>query len=227
MGQRTVHFSDLTNTTIEDDAVVRIVVEQHPALRNGPVEIEVSKDEVEPVRKSALDIVTLKIFMDNGSEPEAVTMEVEAFNKLADGQDMVDIIRRAQPAYPPHKQPTATPAAEKLKHASVEHARKPHQGKITDMEKTIGNDLDAAASSRNSSSKGLPMEWMKRTGRCEVCGDSMGRGSSGDRASRRQAWVDTSGTDRVFVRRGDVCTDCWQRHLDLQQSRPHRGQIMP
>jgi hypothetical protein len=227
MGQRTVHFSDLTNTTIEDHAVVRIVVEQHPALQNGPVEIEVSKDEVGPVRKSALHIVTLKIFMDDESEPEAVTMEVEAFNKLADGQDMVDIIRRAQPAYPPRKQPTVTPAAGKLKHASLEHAEKPHQDKITDMEKTIRNDLSANASSRNLSPKGKPMEWMKRTGRCEVCGDSMGRGSSSDRASRRQAWVDTSGTDRVFVRRGDVCTDCWQRHLDLQQSRPHRRQIIP
>ncbi|MBV8992230.1 MAG: hypothetical protein JO287_00675 [Pseudonocardiales bacterium] len=226
MGQRMVHFSDLTNTIIEDHAVVRIVVEQHPALQNGPVAIEVSEDEVVPVRKGALDIVNLKIFMDDGSEPETVTMEVEAFNKLAGDKDMVDIIRRAQPAYPPPNQLAATPATEKLKHASLEHAGKPHQGKITNMEQAIRNDLDAD-SSQGLRSRGSPMEWMKRSGRCEVCGDPMGRAPSGERASRRQAWVDTSGTDRVFVRRGDVCTDCWQRHLDLQQSRPHRRQIMP
>jgi hypothetical protein len=54
MAQRMVRFSDLTNKIIEDDAVVRIVVEQHPALENGPVEIEASQDEVEPIRKGAL-----------------------------------------------------------------------------------------------------------------------------------------------------------------------------
>jgi hypothetical protein len=57
--QRLVRFSDLTNKIIEDDAVVRIVVEQHPALGNGPVEIEASEDEVEPIRKGALSLVTL------------------------------------------------------------------------------------------------------------------------------------------------------------------------
>ena len=227
MGQRIVHFSDLTDTVIEDHALVRIVVEQHPALQNGPVELEVSKDEVVPVRKGALDIVNLKIFTDDGSEPEAVAMELEVFNKLADGKDMVDIIRRAQPAYPPRKQTTATPATGKLKHASEEAAGKPHQGKTTDTEETIRNNPDAADSSRGLRSRSSPMEWMKRSGHGEVCGNSMGRTSSGERASRRQAWIDTSGTDRVFVRRGDVCTDCWQRHLDLQQSRPHRRQIMP
>jgi hypothetical protein len=36
MAQRMVRFSDLTNKIIEDDAVVRIVVEQHPALRMAP-----------------------------------------------------------------------------------------------------------------------------------------------------------------------------------------------
>jgi hypothetical protein len=46
MAQRMVRFSDLTNKIIEDDAVVRIVVEQHPALENGPVEIEASQDVV-------------------------------------------------------------------------------------------------------------------------------------------------------------------------------------
>jgi hypothetical protein len=44
-------FSDLTNKIIEDDAEVRIVVEQHPALEN-PVEIEASEDEVDPIRKA-------------------------------------------------------------------------------------------------------------------------------------------------------------------------------
>jgi hypothetical protein len=140
-----VRFSDLTNKILDDDDVVRVVVEQHPALQNGPVEIEVSADEVEHIRRGALSVVSLKIYQANGSAPEAVTMEVEAFNELAGDMNMSDIIRRAEPAYPPRKQvkPAPVSAAEKLEYATLEHAGKPHRGKTTDAEKEIvRNNLD-------------------------------------------------------------------------------------
>jgi hypothetical protein len=147
MAQRMVRFSDLTNNIIaEDDAVVRIVVEQHPALWNGPVEIEAAQDEVDPIRKGALSVVSLKLHQGDGSEPEAVTMEIEAFNKLAGDMDMADIIRRAQPAYSPRKQtrPTPAPAIEKLDYSTLEHAGKPHRGKTTEAEKeTVRSNLAA------------------------------------------------------------------------------------
>jgi hypothetical protein len=138
-------FSDLTNKITDDEEVVRIVVEQHPALQNGPVEIEASKDEVEPIRNRTLDVVSLKIFMGDGSAPEPVTMEIETCNKLAGDMDMTDIIRRAQPAYPPRKQarPAAVSTTEKLDYSTLEHAGKPHRGKTTDAEKEIvRNNLD-------------------------------------------------------------------------------------
>src|SRR4051794_1114143 len=116
MGQRMVRFSDLTNKIIEDDAVARIVVEQHPALDRGPVEIEAAQDEIKHVLGISLDVVSLKVFMGDGSEPQTVTMDIAAFNKLADGMDMADIIRRAQPAHPPRRRQTrpAPVAADKL-----------------------------------------------------------------------------------------------------------------
>jgi hypothetical protein len=139
MAQRMVRFSDLTNKIIDDEDVVRIVVEQHPALQNGPVEIEASKEEVAPIRNRTLDVVSLKIFMGDGSEPEPVTMEIEAFNKFAGDMDMADVICRAQPAYPPRKQAKQAPVSttQKLDYASLEHAGKPHRGKTTDAEKEI------------------------------------------------------------------------------------------
>jgi len=89
MGTRTVRFGDLTNKIIDDDAAaVRVVVEQHPALENGPVEIEATNDEIDPIRKGALNVVSLKLYQGDGSEPEIITMEIGAFNKLADGMDM-------------------------------------------------------------------------------------------------------------------------------------------
>ena len=144
MAQRMVRFSDLTNKIIEDDAVVRIVVEQHPALENGPVEIEAARDEVEPIRKGALSLVSLKLYQGDGSEPETITMEVEEFNNLAGGMDMAEVIRRAGPAYPPRKQarPILAPAGDKLDYSTLEHAGKPHRGKTTDAEKeTVRNNL--------------------------------------------------------------------------------------
>lgn len=139
MAQRMVRFSDLTNKVIDDDDVVRVVIEQHPALGNGPVQIEAARDEVESIREGALRVVSIKLYLGDGSEPEVVTMEIEAFNKLAGETDMADVIRRAGPAYPPRRPVRSSPAAtgEKLDYATLEHAGKPHRGKTTDAEKEI------------------------------------------------------------------------------------------
>ena len=144
MAQRLVRFSDLSNKIIDDDEVVRIVVEQHPALLNGPVELEAAADEVEAIRTNVLNVVSLKLFSGDGSAPETVIMEIEAFNKLA-GTNMAEVLHKAQPAYPPRKsaKSTAVSTADKLDYASLEHAGKPHRGKTTDGEKEIvRNNLD-------------------------------------------------------------------------------------
>ena len=147
MAQRMVRFSDLTNKIIDDDdTLVRIVVEQHPALTDGPVEIEAARDEIDPIRTGGLSIVSLKLYQGDGSGPETVMMEIEAFNKLSGDMDMADIIRRAEPAYPSRKQarPSAVQAPEKLDYSTLEHAGTPHRGKTTDAEKeTVRNNLAA------------------------------------------------------------------------------------
>jgi hypothetical protein len=111
MGRRVVYFSDLTNQTFEDDRdLERIVVVCHPALQNGPVELEVSEEEIESIRSGALSVVSVKLPQVNGSAPETVTMEVEAFNGLAAGRDVTEVLRQAGPANPPNKYTKPTPA---------------------------------------------------------------------------------------------------------------------
>jgi hypothetical protein len=130
---------------IDDDEVVRIVIEQHPALENGPVELEAAADEVDAIRASVLNVVSLKLFPGDGSAPETVTMEIEAFNKLAGDMDMTQVLREAPSAYSARKptKPAAASTVDKLDYASVEHAGKPHRGKTTDAEKeVIRNNLD-------------------------------------------------------------------------------------
>jgi hypothetical protein len=51
MGQKTVRFSDLSGQLIlDDDALARIVVHEHPELGDGPVEIEAMIEEAEASR---------------------------------------------------------------------------------------------------------------------------------------------------------------------------------
>lgn len=111
MGRRFVYFSDLTNQTFEDDRELeRIVVVWHPDLENGPVELEVSGGELESIRSSALRVVSLILPQGNGSASETVTMDIEAFNRLAEGRDIADVLRQAEPAHPPRKQTKPGPA---------------------------------------------------------------------------------------------------------------------
>lgn len=100
MGQRAIRFSDLTNEIIEDgEEAGHIIILEHPALENGPVKLEVSEDEVKSLRSRALGVVNIKLCESNGSVPEKVTMEIEAFNRLAGDTSMAEVIRRAEPAY--------------------------------------------------------------------------------------------------------------------------------
>lgn len=142
VGQRMIRFSDLSNRIIEDnEPVVRVVVEKHPALQDGPVELEVAIDEAEAIRKGSLNVVSLKLYQDGLSE--TITMEIETFNSLAGEMDMSDVLKRGEPAYAPRK-PAPLPATEKLDYSSLEHAGKPHRGKTTEAEKkTVRENLDA------------------------------------------------------------------------------------
>jgi len=82
----------------------RIVVVRHPTLREGPVELEASEDEIESIRSRALRLVSLTLLQDNGSPSETVTIDIEAFNKLAGDRDMAEVLRQAESANQRHEQ---------------------------------------------------------------------------------------------------------------------------
>jgi hypothetical protein len=53
-------FSNLNNKIIDDDKMIRIVIEQHPSLQNGPVELQAAAGEVEAIRTGVLNIGRLQ-----------------------------------------------------------------------------------------------------------------------------------------------------------------------
>jgi hypothetical protein len=114
MGQKTVRFSDLSEQLIIDDsALVRIVVHEHPELDGQAVEIEAHRDEVQAITDAALEVAVVDLYVDGEAEPRRVTVEAALFDKLA------------------------TAGSEKTDYGTLGHAGKPHKGKTTDAERQL------------------------------------------------------------------------------------------
>jgi hypothetical protein len=145
VGQKTVRFSDLSGEIItQDDALARVVIHEHPGLGDGPVEIEVLTDEARAMEKAALRVAVVDLYLAGEDEPHRVTMDVDSLDKLATDKAMSELLITARPARRSSKPSVASPArGDRANYASLEHAGKPHKGRITDAEKQlVGEHLD-------------------------------------------------------------------------------------
>lgn len=133
MGRKTVHVSDFSGKVLQpDDEVVRIVVLEHPDLVAGPVRLEATAVEVESIDDAALDVAVVEIFdRHGGDEPRRVVLTSSEFDTLATDVPMAQLLRTAERVRPTR---ASRKSAEKLDYATLEHAGKPHRGKITDGE---------------------------------------------------------------------------------------------
>jgi hypothetical protein len=142
MGQKTVRFSDLSGQLItHDDALARIVVHEHPELVDGPVEIEALTDEAETIEQAALRVAVIDVYLPDDLEPRRIVMEADAFDKLAAENPMDQLLIAARPV----RRSTRTSVnggsrGDRLDYSTLEHAGKPHKGKVTDVEKQLVRD---------------------------------------------------------------------------------------
>jgi hypothetical protein len=142
MGQKTVRFSDLSGQLImNDDALARIVVHEHPELGDAPVEIEALADEAEAMEEAALRVAVLDVYLRDDIEPRRIVMEADVFDKLATDNPMSELLIAARPARRSSKAPAnGSSRGDRLDYATLEHAGKPHKGKTTDTEKQLVRD---------------------------------------------------------------------------------------
>jgi hypothetical protein len=142
MGQKTVRFSDLSGQLIlNDDALARIVVHEHPELGDAPVEIEALADEAEAMEQAALRVAVLDVYLRDDIEPRRIVMEADVFDKLATDTPMSELLIAARPARRSSKAPAnGGSRGDRLDYATLEHAGKPHKGKTTDTEKQLVRD---------------------------------------------------------------------------------------
>jgi hypothetical protein len=137
MGQKTVRFSDLSGQLImQDDALARIVVHEHPDLGDGPVEIEALADEALGFEKEALNVAVLDIYLPGEDEPRRVTLDAEVFNEKVTERPVAELLVAARPAKRA-RTGGSTPRTDRIDYGTLEHAGRPHRGKATDAEKTL------------------------------------------------------------------------------------------
>jgi hypothetical protein len=142
MGQKTVRFSDLSGQLItHDDALARIVVHEHPELVDGPVEIEALTDEAEAIEQSALRVAVIDLYLPDDLEPRRVVLEADAFDKLATDSPMEQLLIAARPVRrSPKAAVSGSSRGDRMDYGTLEHAGKPHKGKVTDTEKQLVRD---------------------------------------------------------------------------------------
>jgi hypothetical protein len=140
VGQKTVRFSDLSGQLItRDDALARIVVQEHPELGDTPVEFEALTDEAMEIEKAALRVAVVELHLPGEDAPRRVTMDAAAFDQLATDQPMSELLITARPARRPARAAStaATGRGTRVNYATLEHAGEPHKGKTTDVEKQL------------------------------------------------------------------------------------------
>lgn len=132
MGKKTVHVSDFSGLVLApDDEVVRVVVLDHPDLVAGPVQLDARPAEVESIDDAALDVAVVEIHdRHDGGEPRRVVLTASEFDALATDVPMAQLLRTAERVRPAAKRKTV----DKPDYGTLEHAGKPHRGKVTDEE---------------------------------------------------------------------------------------------
>lgn len=133
MGKKTVHVSDFSGQVIApDDKVVSLVVLEHPDLVAGPVRLDARPVEIESIDDAALDVAVVEIHDGpEGSEPRRIVLTASEFDELATDTPMAQLLRTAERVRPP-KAPRR--GNDRPDYSTVEHAGKPHRGKVTDEE---------------------------------------------------------------------------------------------
>jgi hypothetical protein len=139
VGQKTVRFSDLSGQLImDDDAPARVVVCEHPELGDAPVEIEAMAAEARAIEQAAMAVAIVEVYYPGEDQPRRVAMAAEAFDQLATDKPMGELLVTARPARRSTRSAsTSAPRDGRVNYGTLEHAGKPHKGKITDAEKQL------------------------------------------------------------------------------------------
>ena len=132
MGKKTIRVSDFSGRVLQpDDEATRVVILEHPDLVAGPVQLDATPAEVESIDDAALDVAIVEIHDSHGGgDPRRVVLTASEFDAMATDTPMAQLLRTADRVRPPKTRR----AAEKIDYGSIEHAGRPHRGRVTEEE---------------------------------------------------------------------------------------------
>jgi len=131
LGRKVTAFSDLTGEEVPEDQLGKLVVKSHPDLDGQPVYLEALPEEVADLDKRNLQVVTVEWQPPGEDEPKSFILSVKDFADLAQGGNMPDLLANAPAARTSRR---SGGGGGETSYASLEHAGRPHRGKISPEE---------------------------------------------------------------------------------------------
>lgn len=129
MGRKVTAFSDLSGTEVPEDKLGRMVVRSHPDI-SAPVYLEALPEETTALARVNVPMVTVEWQPPGEGEPESFTMTVADFDKLAKPGPTSKLLDGA----PRASGRRSSGGGEEINYATLEHAGRPHRGRISPEE---------------------------------------------------------------------------------------------
>jgi hypothetical protein len=142
---KVVHVSDLSGKQGDEDGFAKLVVHEHPNYPT-PVTLEVLPEEVGELPDDE-QYVSIELIQPGERRGRRAIIALERFNKLASSGDMNAVLmnavadthaRRGGQVVPLRGR--GRPRKDRVDYATIEHAGRPHRGRITDAEKVLVRD---------------------------------------------------------------------------------------
>jgi hypothetical protein len=162
MGERMVHFSDLSGQMIGNvEEIVGVVVTEHPDLDQA-VRLEAMPQELAQLGKLSIAGVGLEVTRPGDDEPTRYLLTVNNFNKLATGRPMAEVLENAQPVVPPKPQRRShnqrADGGALINYNDSENAGLPHKGKIGEAEAAFVRDNLEMVNERRTAAGHAPID---------------------------------------------------------------------
>jgi hypothetical protein len=146
---KVVHVSDLSGKQADEDAFAKLIVHEHPNYQT-PITLEVLPDEVGELPDDE-QYVSIELIQPGDRSGRRTIIALDRFNKLASSGDMNSVLmnavaethRRRGGGQVLPMRARGRSRKDRVDYATIEHAGRPHRGRITDAEKElVRNNLD-------------------------------------------------------------------------------------
>src|SRR2546430_8773419 len=138
MGRKIIDISDLSGKPfVPGDEPVRVVVLEHPDLPGHPVQLEALLPELAPGMAAALPVAVVEVHVPGESGPRRLVVDADDFDALATETPMAELLQTAPTAKASKSASRTSATGSGINYATLEHAGRPHRGRVTDAEARI------------------------------------------------------------------------------------------